>query len=52
MKFLEKYGFKKSDIEAFKENSTSTLIKELEAHKKLVSQNLKRYFDVKKNYKV
>jgi len=40
MKFLEKYGFKKSDIEALKENSTSTLIKELEAHKKLVSQNL------------
>ena len=40
MKFLEKYGFEKKDIEALKENSTSTLIKELEAHKKLVSKNL------------
>lgn len=30
----------KKDIEALKENSTSTLIKELEAHKKLVSKNL------------
>ncbi len=40
MKFLEKYGFEKKDIEALKENTTSTLIKELEAHKKLVSKNL------------
>ncbi len=40
MKFLEKFGFGKSDIEALKENSTSALIKELEAHKKLVSKNL------------
>ena len=40
MKFLEKFGFKKEDIEALKENSTSSLIKELEAHKKLVSKNL------------
>jgi len=40
MKFLEKYGFEKGDIEALKENSTSTLIKELEAHKKLVIENL------------
>ena len=40
MKFLEKFGFKKEDIEAVKENSTSALIKELEAHKKLVSKNL------------
>ena len=40
MKFLEKYGFKKSDIEALKENSTSELLKEIEAHKKLVSENL------------
>ncbi len=40
MKFLEKYGFEKKDIEALKENTTSTLLKELEAHKKLVSKNL------------
>lgn len=40
MKFLEKFGFGKKDIEALKENSTSSLLKELEAHKKLVSQNL------------
>lgn len=40
MKFLEKFGFGKKDIEALKENSTSVLIKELEAHKKLVSKNL------------
>ena len=40
MKFLEKFGFKKNDIEALKENSTSALIKELEAHKKLVTKNL------------
>ena len=40
MKFLEKFGFEKKDIEALKENSTSALIKELEAHKKLVSKNL------------
>ena len=40
MKFLEKFGFQKQDIEALKENSTSSLIKELEAHKKLVSKNL------------
>jgi len=40
MKFLEKFGFGKTDIEALKENSTSNLIKELEAHKKLVSKNL------------
>jgi len=40
MKFLEKYGFKKNEIEELKENSTSALIKELEAHKKLVSKNL------------
>ena len=40
MKFLEKYGFGKKDIEALKENSTSALLKELEAHKKLVTQNL------------
>ena len=40
MKFLEKFGFEKNDIEALKDNSTSALIKEIEAHKKLVSQNL------------
>ena len=40
MKFLEKYGFEKNEIEALKDNSTTALIKELEAHKKLVSQNL------------
>ena len=40
MKFLEKFGFEKKDIEALKENSTSALIKELEAHKKLVTKNL------------
>lgn len=40
MTFLEKFGFGKNDIEALKENSTSALIKELEAHKKLVSKNL------------
>ncbi len=40
MKFLEKFGFKKNDIEMLKENSTSALLKELEAHKKLVSKNL------------
>ena len=40
MKFLEKYGFQKKDIALLKENSSSSLIKELEAHKKLVSQNL------------
>jgi len=40
MKFLEKFGFAKKDIEALKENSTSALMKELEAHKKLVSKNL------------
>ena len=36
MKFLEKFGFKKDDIEHLKENTTSTLIKELEANKKLI----------------
>lgn len=40
MKFLEKYGFNKEDIVSLKENSTSALVKELEAHKKLVSKNL------------
>ena len=30
MKFLEKFGFKKEDIDAVKENSTSALIKELD----------------------
>ncbi len=40
MKFLEKFGFGKNDIEALKENSTSALLKELEAHKKLVIKNL------------
>lgn len=40
MKFLEKFGFEKKDIEKLKENSSNTIIKELEAHKKLVSKNL------------
>ena len=40
MKFLEKFGFNKEDIEALKENSTSALLKEIEAHKKLVTKNL------------
>ena len=40
MKFLEKYGFNKKDIEILKENSTNNLLKELEAHKKLVITNL------------
>lgn len=40
MKFLEKFGFEKKDIEALKEHSTSTLLKEIEAHKKLVTKNL------------
>ena len=40
MKFLEKFGFNKSDIEELKENSTNNLLKELEAHKKLVIKNL------------
>lgn len=40
MKFLEKFGFEKKDIEALKNNSTSTILKEIEAHKKLVSKNL------------
>lgn len=40
MKFLEKYGFNKEDIANLKDNSTSALIKEIEAHKKLVSKNL------------
>lgn len=44
MKFLEKFGFGKKDIEALKDNSTSSLIKELEAHKKLVTKNLE-YLD-------
>ena len=46
MKFLEKFGFKKEDIEAVKENSTSALIKEIEAHKKLVSKNLEYLNDM------
>ncbi len=46
MKFLERFGFKKEDIEAVKENSTSSLIKELEAHKKLVSKNLEYLNDM------
>ena len=46
MKFLEKFGFKKEDIEAVKENSTTALIKELEAHKKLVSKNLEYLNDM------
>ncbi len=40
MKFLEKFGFEKNDIEALKENSTSAMLKEVEAHKKLVTKNL------------
>ena len=40
MKFLEKYGFQKNDIEELRENSTNRLLKELEAHKKLVSKNI------------
>ena len=40
MKFLEKYGFEKKDIETLKENSSSSLLKEIEAHKKLVGKNL------------
>ena len=40
MKFLKKFGFEKEDIDALKENSTSTLLKEIEAHKKLVTKNL------------
>ncbi len=46
MKFLEKFGFKKEEIEAIKENSTSSLIKEIEAHKKLVSKNLEYLNDM------
>ena len=46
MKFLERFGFKKEDIEAVKENSTSALVKELEAHKKLVSKNLEYLNDM------
>ena len=46
MKFLEKFGFKKTDIEAIKENSTSAIIKEIEAHKKLVSKNLEYLNDM------
>lgn len=40
MKFLEKFGFEKKDIENLKVHSTSAIIKELESHKKLVSKNL------------
>ena len=40
MKFLEKFGFEKKDIEELKENSTRALLKEIEAHKKLVGRNL------------
>lgn len=40
MKFLEKFGFNKEDIEALKENSTSALLKLIEARKKLVTKNL------------
>ena len=40
MKFLEKFVFEKNDIEALKENSTSAMLKEVEAHKKLVTKNL------------
>ena len=40
MKFIEKFGFQKKDIEALKEYSTSALIKELEAHNKLVTKYL------------
>jgi len=40
LKFLEKFGFEKKDIENLKESSSSTIIKEIEAHKKLVSKNL------------
>ncbi len=40
MKFLEKFGFEKKDIEELKENSTKALLKEIEAHKKLVIKNL------------
>ena len=46
MKFLEKYGFQKKDIALLKENSTSSLIKELEANKKLVSKNLQFLSDI------
>lgn len=46
MKFLEKFGFEKKDIDALKENSTSALIKELEAHKKLVFKNLEYLNDM------
>ena len=46
MKFLEKYGFQKKDIALLKENSTSSLIKELEANKKLVSKNLQFLNDI------
>ena len=46
MKFLEKFGFDKNAIEAFKENSTNSLVKELEAHKKLVSKNLEYLNDL------
>ena len=46
MKFLEKFGFNKNDIQEFKENSTSNLIKEIEAHKKLVTKNLEYLNDL------
>ena len=46
MKFLEKYGFQKKDIALLKENSTNSLIKELEAHKKLVMENLNYLNDI------
>ncbi len=46
MKFLEKYGFNKKDIEILKENSTNNLLKELEAHKKLVITNLEYLKDL------
>ena len=46
MKFFEQFGPKKEDIDAVKENSTSALIKELEAHKKLVSKNLEYLNDM------
>lgn len=46
MKFLEKYGFAKKDIEDLKKHSTNIVIKELEAHKKLVSKNLEYLNDL------
>lgn len=52
MKFLEKYDFKKDDIDLFVNNSPKKLVEAIKEHKKLVATNIDYLKELGvKNYK-